>query len=193
MASEFPVSDTHIFTVDDVDRMFQVGILEPDERVELLEGRIVVRPRESPEHQAAVGCVHRELGASYAWSAGFWIRMAATTAVDEYSLPEPDPSVLRGVPSDFVMRHPRGRETILTVEVALASVPRDRGQKAGIYARAGCPVYWVLDLVRRELVVHKEPREDGTWASVRTYRAGETVALPQVAARVAVADLFPSF
>lgn len=192
MASEFPVSDMHIFTVDDLDRMFEVGILGPDERVELLEGRIVVRPRESPEHQAAVGCVHRELSAAYPWSAGYWIRLAATTAVDAYSLPEPDLSVLSGSPRGFATRHPRGSEVLLTVEVALAGVPRDRGQKAGIYARAGCPVYWVLDLLRRELVVHTGPRDDGTWASVRTSRAGEVVAPPRVAASVAVADLFPS-
>lgn len=191
MAREAPISDTLVFTVGDLDRMYDVGILGDDDRVELLDGQIVVKARESPEHQLSVGRVHRALSDVFPWAGGFWIRLGAPATVDEFSLPEPDLAVVSGDMERFGECHPRGEEIVLTVEVSLATVFRDRGQKAAIYARAGCPVYWVIDMTRRELVVHTGPREDGTWANVHTYRPGELVDVPEAEAGLAVADLLP--
>jgi Uma2 family endonuclease len=190
MVTQAPVSDVRLFTVEDVERMFEAGILDADERVELLEGQIFVRPRESPEHQSRVGLLQRALNRAYAGEE-FWIRFAAAATVDDYSLPEPDIAVVRAHPADFSERHPRCDELVLAVEVARTTVARDRGQKARIYAGAGCPVYWVVDLTRREVVVHEGPRPDGTWASVRTHVPGEEVALPQSGVTVPVTDILP--
>lgn len=191
MAREAPISDTLVFTVDDLDRMYDAGIVDDDDRVELLDGRLVVKPRESPEHQATVGTVHRCLSEIFPWGDGYWIRLGATTAADEFSLPDPDLSVVSGGLERYATRHPRGEEVLLTVEVSDATVGRDRGQKAAIYARAGCPIYWVIDMTRRELVVHTVPREDGTWADVHTYRPGELVEVPEAAVGLAVGGLLP--
>jgi Uma2 family endonuclease len=191
MARAAPITDTLVFTVDDLDRMYDIGILDPDDRVELLDGQIIMKPRESPEHQLSVGRVHRALSEVFPWAGDYWIRLGAPSTVDEFSLPEPDLAVISGGMERFGKRHPRGAEIILTVEVSLATVARDRGQKAAIYARAACPVYWVIDMPRRELVVHTGPREDGTWASVRTYRPGELVEVPQAEVAFGVADLLP--
>jgi Uma2 family endonuclease len=191
MAPEAPISEIHRFTVDDLDRMFDVGIVDEDDRIELLDGQLVTKPRESPEHQLAVGHVHRALSGIYSWSDGYWIRLGATTSVDEFSLPEPDLSIVTDGLQRFATRHPRGDEVLLTVEVSLATVARDRGQKAAIYARAACPVYWILDLPRRELVVHSEPREDGSWASLRTHRSGDLVDVPGTGIMLDIVDLLP--
>jgi Uma2 family endonuclease len=191
MAAPASPSGAFLFTVADLERMCDSGVFDEDDRIELLDGQIFVKPRESPEHQVAVGRVHQALGEAFPWSNGFWIRLGTTTTVDEYSLPEPDLAVVRGPLDNYSKRHPRGDETLLTVEVSLATVYRDRGQKAAIYARAGCPVYWVLDLVRREILVHTGPRDDGTWAGIRSYRPGDDVPVPEVDGVVAVGDLLP--
>jgi Uma2 family endonuclease len=90
------------------------------------------------------------------------------------------------VPVTPIDRHPS--DALLVAEMGNTSLRMDLGPKARIYATAGIPEYWVLDVGRRELVVHREP-SGGGYGSVRRYGAGETVTATAVALTVAVADL----
>jgi Uma2 family endonuclease len=78
-------------------------------------------------------------------------------ADQELSLPEPDLAVLQEAKAEYQNRYPRGSELLLVVEVADATVQNDLTKKRNLYLRAGVSEYWVLDLRRRCLVVHRQP------------------------------------
>ena len=170
--------------------MVDCGILDEDDRVELLEGALVVREPQRPPHASMRQDLSHRLQ-RLVEAAGFRVRGQAPLFAEEESLPEPDLAIVRGRPSDWRERHPTGADTALVVEVAETSRASDR-RKAAIYARGGVAVYWLLDLVERTLTVHERPdRERGVYGSVRTLGAGAAVAVPVpgVDATLSVRDL----
>jgi Uma2 family endonuclease len=179
------------FTVDEYHRMSEAGVLGEDDRVELLEGWVVPKVPQSPLHAAAIGLVQERLG--QALPAGFHIRVQSplTTADSE---PEPDLAVVSGGSARYRDHHPGPGEVLLVVEIADSSLERDRRIKAELYARAGFPVYWLLNLVNSTLELHGLPSSDG-------YRRREVLAESEAAplaiegrevARLTVAALIPS-
>jgi Uma2 family endonuclease len=101
--------------------------------------------------------------------------------LDEYGAPEPD--IVLFDPTMPKDRHPRPDDIFLVVEVAESSVEYDRDVKAGHYAAAGIPEYWLVDLPNGVVDVFRQPEADGYAARAR-YRAGEELAirtLPDVA------------
>lgn len=112
------------------------------------------------------------------------------------SVPEPDVAVVRGTARDFRSRYPQPSDTVLAIEVAESSLQRDR-QKIRIYARAGVPTYWILNLVDEQLEVHSSPAgpvEAPAYQQASVYRRGERAPVPaEIAAdaEVLVDDLLP--
>jgi Uma2 family endonuclease len=116
--------------------------------------------------------------------------MEAAPGDRERSLPEPDVAVLRERKNEYVSRHPRGDEMLLAIEVSDTTAAFDRSRKATLYARAGVPEYWVLDLNARMLVVHREP--DGTqYRQTFLHAPEEAVPLPGRSETIRVADILP--
>ncbi len=99
------------------------------------------------------------------------------------SLPEPDFAIVPKTPID---RHPTG--ALLVAEMGNTSLRMDLGPKARIYATGGVPEYWVLDVQRREIVVHRDP-SGARYAHVERVGVGDTLTATTVALSVAVADL----
>jgi Uma2 family endonuclease len=136
--------------------MARVGILKPDERVELLDGEIVpMNPIGSPH----AWCVTR-LTAIFAPQIGrIQLRVQQPLRLDNRAEPEPDVAILRpDAPED---RHPGPADTLLVVEVSDSSIRVDRGRKRGMYARAGIPDYWIVDLRAERLEVYRDPAPRG--------------------------------
>jgi len=109
---------------------------------------------------------------------------------------EPDVSVVPGSFRDYPLEHPT--RAVLVVEIADSSLALDRGEKAGLYARARVPEYGIVNLVDRTLEVHREPAPDtgapfgSRYREIVTLRPGETVvALAAPDTVIAVADLVP--
>jgi len=173
----------HALTVADVDAMVEAGILEENSRVELLDGVLVEMSPQGPPHAYAL----RELmtvGAVAAAAAG--LRMSVQGPLDVRSpitQPEPDFAIVPKTPID---RHPS--DALLVVEMGNTSLRMDLGPKARIYATAGVPEYWVLDVKRREIVVHLGPSGPG-YEHVERVGVGDTLTASFVALTVAVADL----
>jgi Uma2 family endonuclease len=109
----------------------------------------------------------------------------------ERSVPEPDLSVLADDKPEFSRRLPRGDELLLAIEIADTSAAFDLSRKALLYAAACVPEYWVLDLPRRRLVVHREPSETG-YRLIRFFAEGDKVSLENRTECVRVGDLLPS-
>jgi len=105
-------------------------------------------------------------------------------------------AVVRGELRDFVEAHPA--DPVLVVEVALTSLRFDREHKSSLYARAGRPEYWIVNLVDRVLEVRREPAPSPSAPYGWDYRSVEMLGpgdracpLAAPAARIAVADLLP--
>jgi Uma2 family endonuclease len=144
------------FTREDYYRMAEAGILRPDERVELIEGEILTMAPQGPDH-ASMGDRVRDLIAA-ALPAGFYVRSQRPLSLGQASDPEPDIAVVRGSWSDYLEAHPTTAE--LVVEVSRASLAFDRAAKCSLYAAAGIPDYWIINLEQRLLEVYREPMLD---------------------------------
>ena len=165
------------------------------ERLELLDGLLVVREPQGSSHAAIVEQIGRVLAARSATAGTSFRRHHAPLALGEHSEPEPDVAVVAGMPRDYVAAHPS--TVALVVEVADSSLRLDRRVKANVYARAGVPEYWIVNLVARTLEVYRDPQPA---ADART--TGPTVtdvlSLPADVAplrapgvRIPLADLLP--
>jgi Uma2 family endonuclease len=106
--------------------------------------------------------------------------------------PQPDLIVLRSAGSEFPSAPPKPGDLVLVVEIADTPLRFDLTVKARLYARAGIPEYWVLDLNARRLIVHREPEPEG-YRSVVSYSEVEKVApLAAPQSELLVGDMFPA-
>ena len=125
-----------------------------DERIELLEGLLVRKQRKTPRHSVATSLLEyafREL-LSTGWHA--WTHCAITL---ERSEPEPDVAIVRGEIRDFSKHHPYADSIAVVVEIADSTLKQDRGLKKRIYARAGIPLYWLVNLIDNQIEVYSDP------------------------------------
>ena len=158
------------------ERLIDLGAFGPEERLELIAGQLVVREPQGRPHSTGIRLVAGTLRAAFGpdWN----VEAQLPVALDEDSEPEPDVAVVAGGPRDYLASHPT--RPGLVVEIALSSLPLDRGEKASIYARAGVADYWIVNLVDI-LEVYREPRADPDapygwrYASTTTLRRGDAV------------------
>lgn len=180
------------WTRPEYDRLVGYGVFSTGERVELLDGLLVVREPQGGRHAMAVRMVEEALRGVF--RAGWDVRSQLPIALDPDSEPEPDVSVVAGSFRDYPTAHPTS--PVLVVEVADTSLALDRSEKAALYARAGIPEYWIVDLVNAQLEVRRDPTPDASagrrYATVLVLPRGATVSpLAGPHAVVAVADLVP--
>lgn len=170
-------------------RLVETGVLGEDDRVELLEGVIVAVNPSSPPHATAVMKTTYALMRAVAGRAT--VRTQCDFIASMWSVPEPDIAVVPGSVDDYTASHPRS--ALLLVEASDSSLTQDRLSKSRIYAAAGVPEYWIINL--REHVVEVMHDPDPATALYRVTRiaaAGETLELTALpGARVAVAELLP--
>jgi Uma2 family endonuclease len=181
------------WTRAEYDRLVDLGVFHADP-VELIGGQVIVAEPQNSAHATALGAADDALRA--ALPPGFMVRAQMPLALDEESAPEPDLAVVPGRRADYRARHP-GRP-VLVVEVADASLRFDRREKGSLYARAGVPEYWIVNLIDRVLEIHRDPISDPGATHGWRYRTmdrldrgatAEPSALPGT--RVAAADLLP--
>ncbi len=135
------------FSVEQYQRLGALGILTPEDRVELLEGWIVEKMNHGPMHGYVVRMLADWLHSHL--PPGFIVQCQLPLTT-ERSEPEPDLSMIRGSHQDFRNRHPSGHECRLVIEVADTSVDRDRA-KAAIYRSAGVEEYWIINISERSI------------------------------------------
>jgi Uma2 family endonuclease len=185
---------TRKFSSREYDWLTKTGFFRPDERLELLDGQLVVKEPQHSPHVTAVLLVTEALRGVF--GAGWLIRPQFPVALATWSEPEPDVCVVPGSPRDYRDAHPT--RPVLVVEVSHTRLRFDRTKKASVYARAGVTDYWIVNIPDRVLEVHREPgrldapRRRWGYRSIQTFGPAEVVspiALPS--ARVVVADLLP--
>src|SRR5262245_61368406 len=145
-------ADLHRFTRRQYARMIDRAVLDADDPIELLDGLLLVKEPQSSLHRTAVLLVGKAL--EQAFGEGWFVQIQSAIVLDDRSEPEPDISVVRGAPRDYVDSHPRNPSLI--VEVAQSGLRMARGRKAAAYARAGLADYWIVNLGDRVLDVYRE-------------------------------------
>ena len=175
-------------------QMIEQGLFRPDDRLELLDGVLVVREPQHDRHALAIRRVDAALRPHF--GVGWLLAMQLPLALDEMSEPEPDFSVVHASLTELRGGHPR--HAALIVEVAESSLAIDRGYKATLYARAGIVEYWIVNLVDRALEVHRAPTATPetaagwSYAEIRSLGPGDAVSpVAAPGARIPVVDLLP--
>ena len=144
-----------LYTVQDYHKMAEVGIIQPSDRVELLNGKIFKMSPISSQHSSHVKSI-----------AKYFIQLLNDLAVvgiqdpvimSNISEPEPDISILKPNDSFYHDTHPTAKDTYLLIEVSLATLKIDRTIKLPIYAAAGVTEYWIVNLEENVIEIYKNP------------------------------------
>ncbi|MDQ3864785.1 MAG: Uma2 family endonuclease [Actinomycetota bacterium] len=160
----------HRFTVEEFRKMGEAGIFGEDDRVELVEGEIVEMRPIGWRHVESVNALTGAL-ADLRSAGRFVVSVQNPLVVGEHGEHYPDVVLYRAGISGRV---PEAGDALVVVEVADTSVSYDRNVKLPLYARAGVPEAWLVDLRAGVVEVHSEPRAGG-YGAVRTYARGEVV------------------
>jgi Uma2 family endonuclease len=182
------------FSVPEYHRLIQTGILTDEDAVELLDGYLVLKMPRNPPHDSVIGALTALLPQLI--PAGWTLRIQPAMTLPQ-SEPEPDATLVRGSWRDYRGRHPIPADVGMVLEVADSSLDRDRDDKGPIYAAAGLPVYWIINLVDRQVEVYSQPTPSGTavlYAQRQDYRLGDTVPMVldgAVVGTLAVQDVLP--
>jgi Uma2 family endonuclease len=179
----------HRWTREEYERIAENGGFG-ELRVELIYGEVLEKMSpQGSRHATAMRAVQEYLRSAYA--DGFDVRAQLPLAPDavDASVPEPDLAVVPGTFRDYRDRHPTS--AILVVEIADASLRTDKRLKARVYAEAGIPEYWIVNLIDDVVEVHREPAGD-TYARIQAFSLDEEIApLTRPDASVPVSALLP--
>jgi Uma2 family endonuclease len=182
------------FTVAEYHELIRIGVLTTEDRVELIGGYLVNKMPQNDPHASTVQRLTDDLVrlVPAGWRA--WVQLPITLADSE---PEPDGAVVRGDRRTYDHRKPSPSDFGVVIEVADTSLRFDRVVKSDDYARAGIPVYWIINLVDSRVEVYTDPDPVSTPAAYRTrtdYASGQDVPLVLdgvTVGSIPVADLLP--
>ncbi len=183
------------WTREEFERAGDLGLFGPEERLELISGEIIKKmaPQNSP-HITGIRLVEEAL--RLAFPTGHDIRVQGPLALGSSSQPEPDVAVVTGSMRDYARHHPT--TAVLIVEISDSTLRYDRTTKAELYAAAGIPEYWIVNLNDRVLEVHRQPAPmtgytlGHYYRSVTQYLESESIApLAAPDHSIEIADLLP--
>ncbi|OCR02540.1 hypothetical protein BCD67_01240 [Oscillatoriales cyanobacterium USR001] len=183
------VTKLRLWTVDEYHQMIETGILNEDDRVELLEGQIIEMSPQLPPHTATTHIASDYLRSLLAGRVT--IRIQSPITLRPNSEPEPDIAVVRIDSDRYFDHHPTPDEIFLVIEVANTSLRKDRRQKVRAYANANIPEYWILDVYERQVYVFRNPGNEGYQEEIILNEEAifSMVAFPEI--EVSVGELFP--
>lgn len=180
--------DKHQFTITEVNKMYQHEILPPDERIELVDGELHVMSPKNPPHFIT----HRNLFNFFfkrLAESKYLIDREIPLNISSTSMPEPDLIIAHqrvGLQIDEYVQVP---DLVLLAEVSDTTVDYDLGRKKEIYAQAGIPIYWVIDIPHNQvhIFINLYQSDYGTTVS---YKKGPIQALP-FEFTISFDDIFP--
>ena len=135
-------------------KMIEAGILTENDPVELLEGWLVTKMPQNPEHLFSTQVLQDILKGIL--PDGWFVNIQGPIVLED-SEPEPDAVVVRGGRRDYLSQKPRPQDIALIIEVADSTLQLDRSVKKRLFASAAIPVYWIVNLVDRQLEMYSHP------------------------------------
>ena len=183
------VTDVRLWTVAEYRRMTETGILDPNERVELIDGQIISMSAKNPPHAATNLCAADYLRNLLAGLV--LIRIQDPVTLSTNSEPEPDIAVVQIDPRLYRDFHPAPANIFLLIEIADTTLETDRKRKAPAYAKAGIADYWILDVNTRQVYVFREPGREN-YRQETVFNEDDVLsmlAFPEI--EVQISQLFP--
>jgi len=161
--------DRRSFTVAEILRMQDAGVISEDENFELIEGEIVPMQAKTHAHELIKSALN--LAIARTLPEPLWLGIETTIYLSANTFVEPDLVVY---PKGIRLEEVKGRDILLAVEVAVTSLVYDRGLKARLYARHGFNELWVIDAERRRTFIHSDPHA-ADWRTTVERGADETL------------------
>jgi Uma2 family endonuclease len=176
------------FSVADYHRMGELGLFEPDARLELLDGEIVKVAPIGSRHAGRLARLHEIVSEQPRGGAIVWVQ--GPLALPPDSEPLPDLMLLRPRADTYTQSLPTAADVLLLVEVSDTTPAFDRGAKLALYARHGVREVWVVDVFDAGIDIYREPRTDRYDAHQRLVAGAEASPLALPGVRASVARLF---
>ena len=176
------------WTVERFEGFIARGMLEEGDAVELLDGLIVEKLPINPPHSYATDTLYHLLTRNLA-DVELALSQQNPVVLNGGSRPEPDLYLARGPRRRYLTLLPRADDLLWVCEVADSSLSTDQGLKHTLYAHAGIPEYWIVDINASRVACYTEPDTDGSYRVKRTFSAGEIIE-HGVLGRAVVGELF---
>jgi len=158
MTATIPITQDFLLTVDDYYKMAEVGIISHDARVELINGKIRYMSPINSFHSFVTDEIVAILNLALFGKA--IIKCQNPIKISGDAMPEPDITVAKYYPHRYREHHPTPTDIHLLIEVAQSSITYDTNEKLCMYALAGIPEYWVVDLNEYQVRVYRQPDGD---------------------------------
>lgn len=169
----------HRFTLDEYERMVEAGILTEDDHVELIHGEIIAMSPIGPRHVDSVAILSRLL--TFAVSDDVLVLVQSPIRLPDTTEPEPDIALVRFARYRHTLPEPD--DVFVLIEVSDSTRDYDRNTKLPLYAAAGIPEAWLVDIATDRVERHTEPAAGG-YQLIRHFGRGtvvESVAIPTLA------------
>ena len=175
------VTERRTFTVDEYHQMAETGILTEDDRVELINGEIIaMSPINSPHggHVKSINALFTKLLGDQAI-----VSVQDPLVIGDASEPEPDVMLLKPRDDFYTNAHPQPSDVYLLIEVADSSLPIDRKVKLPVYAAAGVPEVWIVNLTDKQIEVFRSPSAE-RYQQTETIKPEQEIVVPHFSLRI---------
>lgn len=166
--------ETKKFTVEQYEKMAEIGFLEADERVELLGGEIIYMSPIGRRHAAFVSRLHQIFNDVLTKKIIIWEQNPVI--LDDYSEPQPDLVILKAKADFYESAKPIAEDVFLLVEISDSTLAKDRNIKIPLYAKANIQEVWLVNLNEDTVEVYRHPIQD-KYNSFNTYKLGNNLSI----------------
>jgi Uma2 family endonuclease len=178
------------WTLTEYQQAASLGLFDPEECLELIQGEIIENMPPNPLHSNAIDLIRVSLTHALL-AVDCYLRSENPITMTGATQPQPDIAVVKGTPQRYIGRFPRPEEILLIVEIAESSLTYDRETKGSLYAGAGIRKYWILNLTDRCLEVHRDP-QDSVWTTrFMVPSDGSIASLVAPDSLIAVSEILP--
>jgi Uma2 family endonuclease len=174
------------WTVQEYHLMSDLGILDPNERTELIAGQIVVMTAKGTPHVLTLRILANVLENALGDRSVF-VSTQDPIRLDNFSEPEPDLAIVKGTILDYAEHHPVPEDIYLVIEVADSTLKQDCEVKDQLYARSNIPEYWVVDIKNRQVRIFRDPTQTGYGSQLMLTETHSVspLAFPEIALSIA--------
>lgn len=160
------------FTVDEYYKMIELGMLKDYEKAEIIEGELIQKMPIGKKHSAVVEKLNEILRDRLGKSVS--LRNQQPVKFDDYNEPEPDLAILQRREDFYSDKKPVPKDVLLLIEVSDATLRYDRDTKLTLYAEAGIPEVWIVNLPNDIVEVHQKPSV-GIYQLTKIFKRGEQI------------------
>lgn len=161
-----------LFTVHDYHLMGEKGILPSDQRFELIHGEIIEMSPSKSYHAGVINDLIIIFGELL--EKKWMLTVQNPIVLNDYNEPEPDLAIAKRRKDRYKKSHPKPEDILVLIEVADSTLEKDREMKLPLYASAGIPETWIINLQDQQIEVSTEPSEKG-YANLHIYRKGDVI------------------